>query len=294
MGYGIKESILRVRQLLCLSSAVKYGSISKAAEKNSMKQSNLSVQIRQLEEELGECLISRVHNGVKITEAGHEVYAIACNLENIINRTHNLNIKAFHVSGEIRLWTTDGLGVGYISDCFTQFYQKYPKVKIEILCSMDRPRPEQFDMAVVYDEPQDTSLKIIKNYDLKFALFASKSYLSCFGYPKNIKDLLENHRICNKSHYVGVWKKWDNVLAKCNNISATTNSSSMLFELVKEGIGIGLLPRGGFSRDENLIELSNLNFELKHGCWLVVRNEVKDIDKIKALTKFINDASDEL
>ena len=38
MGYGIKESVLRVRQLLCLSSAVKYGSISKAAEKNNMKQ----------------------------------------------------------------------------------------------------------------------------------------------------------------------------------------------------------------------------------------------------------------
>ena len=71
MGYGIKDAILRVRQLLCLSSAVKYGSISKAAEKNNMKQSNLSVQIRQLEEELGENLITRVHNGVKITEAGY-------------------------------------------------------------------------------------------------------------------------------------------------------------------------------------------------------------------------------
>ena len=124
MGYGIKNSLIRVRQLLCLSSAVKYGSISKAAEKNNMKQSNLSVQIRQLEEELGEVLISRIHNGVKITEAGNEVYSIACNLENIINRSYNLNIKAFRVSGDIRLWTTDGLGIGYVSDCFSEFYGK--------------------------------------------------------------------------------------------------------------------------------------------------------------------------
>ena len=85
MGHNIKSSLIRVRQLLCLSSAVKYGAISKAAEKNNMKQSNLSVQIRELEEELGETLISRIYNGVKLTEAGNEVYTIACNLENIIN-----------------------------------------------------------------------------------------------------------------------------------------------------------------------------------------------------------------
>lgn len=294
MGYGIKDAILRVRQLLCLSSAVKYGSISKAAEKNNMKQSNLSVQIRQLEEELGENLITRVHNGVKITEAGYEVYAIACNLENMINKTHNLNIKAFRVSGEIRLWTTDGLGIGYISDCFYKFYEKYPKVNVEIFCSMEKPKPEQFDMAVIYDEPHDYSLKVIKTYNLKFAFFASKTYLSTFGYPKNLKDLQENHRICNKSNYATVWKKWNNFLTGAKNIAATTNSSSMLFELIKDGIGIGLLPKGGFSNNENLVELSNIKMELNHNCWLVVRDEVKDIDKIKALTKFIKDASDKL
>lgn len=293
MGYGIKEAILRFRKLLCLSAAVKCGSISKAAEKNNMKQSNLSVLIRELEEELGEALISRIHNGVKITEAGREVYAIACNLENIINRTHNLNIKAFRVSGEIRLWTTDGLGVGYISDCFSKFYSKYPKVNIEVICSLDKPKADQFDMAVIYDEPQDSSLKVVKAYELKFSLFASKTYLSQFGYPKNIKDLKENHRLCNKSNYTSVWKKWNDLISDVKNISATTNSSAMLLQLVKDGIGIGLLPRG-VSKEEDLVELTNIKFELTHKCWLVVRNEIKDIDKIKALTKFIKDASDKL
>lgn len=285
---------MRVRQLLCLSAAVKYGSISKAAEKNNMKQSNLSVQIRELEEELGETLISRIHNGVKITEAGREVYSIACNLENVINRTHNLNIKAFRVSGEIRLWTTDGLGIGYISDCFSKFYSKYPKVNIEVLCSLDKPKPDQFDMAVIYDEPQDTSLKIIKSYDVKFSLFASKTYLSQFGYPKNIKDLQENHRFCNKINYATVWKKWNDFISKVKNVSATTNSSAMLLQLVKDGIGISLLPSGVISHEEDLIELTNIKLALTHKCWLVVRDEVKDIDKIKALTKFIKDASDKL
>ena len=68
MSLKIKETILQVRRMLCLEAAVRYGSISKAAEKNNMKQSNLSVQIKELESELGEQLISRVYNGIKLTE----------------------------------------------------------------------------------------------------------------------------------------------------------------------------------------------------------------------------------
>lgn len=294
MGYKIKESLIRVRKLLCFSSSVRFGSISKAAEKNNMKQSNLSVQIRELEEELGGNLINRVYNGVKVTQAGKEVYAIACNLENIINRSYNLNIKAFRVSGDIRLWTTDGLGIGYISECFGEFYSKYPNVNIEILCSLDKPKADQFDMAVVYDEPHDVTLKIIKMFDLSFSFFASKKYLSNYGYPKNIVDLQENHRICNKSNYTGIWKKWDYFIQNAKNVSATTNSSAMLLQLVKDGIGVGFMPCRAVCNETDLVELSNIKMKLNHKCWLVVRDEVKDIDKIKALTYVIKDATDKL
>lgn len=294
MGSGIKETVLRVRKLLCLSAAVKYGSISKAAEKNNMKQSNLSVQIRELEQEVGESLVTRVHNGVKITETGRELYALACNLENIIYRSHNLNVKAFRIAGKIKLWTTDGLGISCINDCIADFYSLYPNVNIEILCSVDKPRPEQFDMALIYDKPTDLSLSVVQDYDLKFSLFASKSYLSKFGYPKNIKQVQEEHRICTKSTYYGVWKKWDNFMSGVKNIAATTNSSAMLLQLVKDGIGIGLLPKSVYVKEQDLVELSNLKMQLSHKCWLVVRNEVKDFDKVNALTKFIQDASDRL
>lgn len=293
MGYGIKKSILRVRELLCLSEAIKYGSISKAAQKNNMKQANLSHQIKILEEELGENLLERVYNGVKISEAGQDVYALACDLENIINKTRNLNIKAFRVAGDIRLWTTDGLGINYISDCFSEFYTKYPKVNIEVLCSSDMPKHDQFDMAVVYEKPNDSSLKIVSEYNLKFGLFASKFYLSQFGFPKSIKDIKEHHRICTKLNYTNIWEKWENLVKETKNISASTNSSAMLLHLINDGIGIGLLPTGVALKDTNMVQILD-KFTLTHKCWLVVREEVKDVDKIKALTSFIKGASDKL
>lgn len=291
MSLKIKEAILRARKMLCLEAVVRYGSISKAAEKNNMKQSNLSVQIKQLEEELGEPIVTRVYNGIKLTEAGRSLYSQSCDLLNVINKIHDVNLKTFRLEGTIRLWTSDGLGIGYIAECFQDFYAAYPKVKIDISCSLDMPKSDQFDLAVVYKEPTDKFLKIADKYNLEFNLYASKNYLAHFGYPKNLTDVMQNHRLCTRENYAGVWSKWADILAKTQNVAAVTNSSAMLLELVKDGIGIGLLPKATAEKEDCLVCLSKIKLNLHHEFWLVVRREVKDVDKVKALLDFIKNAS---
>ena len=61
MGIKLKEALIKARQLLCFEAAVRYGSITQAAQKSFMKQSNLSVQIKELEECLGQKLLTRIH-----------------------------------------------------------------------------------------------------------------------------------------------------------------------------------------------------------------------------------------
>lgn len=291
---NIKEALIKTRQLLCFESAIRYGSISKAAEKSFMKQSNLSVQIKELEDETGEHLINRIHNGVKLTEAGKEVYALACDLYNVINKSTSINTKAFHMSGGIKLWTSDGLGAGYISECLPEFCMAYPNVNIEICCSLEMPMQDQFDMAVIYEEPKDSGLKVVGKYDLKFGLFASKAYLAKWGYPKNLKDLQENHRICTKENYLSVWPKWREFIQGSHYVSARTNSSSMLLQLVKDGIGVGLLPIGTATKEEGLMHISRININLHHKFWIVIREEIQNIDKVKLLVDYINNASQKL
>lgn len=294
MGINLKEALIKARELLCFEAAVRYGSITKAAQKSYMKQSNLSVQIKNLEDSLGEKLLTRMHNGVKLTEVGNEIYPIACDLYNVLNRTTRLNVKAIHISGAIRLWTSDGLAASYISDCFPEFYLLYPNVKIEVICSLEMPRPDLFDMAVVFEEPNDSQLKIIDKYNLKFGLFASKEYLAHFGYPKNIKDIQQNHRICTRENYVYEWNKWKELLDGAQYVSSTTNSSAMLLNLVKSGIGIGLLPIGTGSLESNLTHLSNIKLDLQHKFWLVVRSDIQSMDKVNVLAGFIDHTSQKL
>ena len=193
MSLKVKQAILKVRQMLCLGEAVHYGSISKAAEKNAMKQSNFSVQIKQLEEEIGEQLILRLPHGVKLTEAGQKLYTLVCDLDNVLNKVSSLDLKVFHVGGAIRLWTSDGLGIGYLSECLSDFYTRYPRVNVEILCSLEMPKPDQFDMAIVYSEPKDKTFKIVDKFDLQFSLYASRKYLSVTKHWNS--DILKTKRI---------------------------------------------------------------------------------------------------
>ena len=294
MSTNIKNCILKARELLCLEEAVRCGSITQAATNNGMKQSNMSAQIKNLELSLNEKLISRLSNGIKLTEVGYEYYSLACELKNIIEKSQNINTSETNISGAIRLWTSDGLGLGVLSQCFHVFYQKYPKVNVEITCSLDMPKLNEFDMALVFQKPQNKSLTVKKEYCLQFGLFASKEYLSKFGMPKNVKDLCLNHKICDRTNYASYSKKWADVVSNANFVTSVTNSSAMLLGLIKDGLGVGFLPIGTASKEPDLLELKNipLHFELKF--YLVVRRDSENTDKIKALSKIIDDESAKL
>ena len=292
MGHQIKNLLRRTKQLLCLEAAVRYGSISKAAFNSGMKQSNFSAQIKDFETEIGEKILTRLSNGVQETEIGHSLYAMACDLRRNIIKTEDINVQALKQSGVLRIWTSDGIGIGLLAQCFQKFYNRYPNVKISIFCSLEMPHTDQFDIALLYEKPTEKSLNIYKEYTLKFALYASKEYLSKHGYPKSIKDLTENHRICNRENFNILWKKWDKIAQKNISAVSSVNSSAMLLYLLKDGLGIGLLPKLIASKEENLVELEKLNLNLSLKTYLVIRKDIENAEKIKGMLNIIDQVSE--
>lgn len=285
---GIKDKSIWARDILSFLETAKSGTISKAAQDNAMKQSNLSKSLKNFEERLKCQVLERTHSGVKLTQNGREVFKLACDLDKAIYQVKNFVVSDKMISGQIRLWTSEGLGTGYLSAFLPEFLNKYPDVKVEIICSLDSPNSiHETDMAIVYNEPDLDEGNIISKYDLKFGLFASMEYLSQFGYPKNLKDLQENHRICDRENFVHVWPKWRKFIDGAKHIATTTNSSAMLLRMTRDGVGIGLHPIGIGKQESNLIHLSQLNMELSHPFWIISRQESRNQPKIKALIEHI-------
>ena len=79
-----------MKQLQSFTAVVKYRSFTKAAERLYLSQPTISTHIRNLEEELGTCLIVRTKRSVDVTPRGQELYECACTIlglrDNLIRR----------------------------------------------------------------------------------------------------------------------------------------------------------------------------------------------------------------
>ncbi len=288
---GIKDNFIWAREVLSFLETARNGTINGTAENNGMKQSNLSKTLKSLEDKLQCQLLERNYNGVKLTENGKEVFKIACDIDKVIYKVKNFTASDMNVSGKIRLWTSDGLGTGYLSSCLSSFVAKYPDIKTDIECSLERPSFSAVDVAVVYDEPEYDDSEIVSQYELKFGLFASMEYLSKYGVPRDIKDLQKNHRICNRENFASVWPQWKNIIDGAEHVVATTNSSAMLLRMTCDGIGIALHPLAIGKKEKDLMHLSQIGVELSHPFWIVSHKTGQDIPKIKALIDHIKEVT---
>ena len=253
-----------------------------------MKLPNLSSQISELEKILQKKLIDRYSKGIGLTDDGEPYYQIASELKNLLIASENISAPSNKACGNIKLWTTDGLASIYLARCFEEFYRKYPKVNLDINCSIDMPELHEFDMALLFHKPKIKALNVVAERNLYFSLFASKDYIQNHGMPKNTHDLLQNHKICANLVYASTWHKWQDIIKKAHYITTINNGSSVLLNLVKASAGIALMPVEVAAKEENLLEISHIMPHFKTKFYLVVKRTSAQNPKIKELTDIIS------
>lgn len=287
MSNTISQLILRAKQLLCFAEAVHYGSISRAAKENLIKQPNLSSQISDLEKTLQKKLIDRYSKGVGLTNDGEPYYKIATEIKSLLIDVDNLPASDDKICGNIKLWTSDGLASVYLAGCLEKFSRKYPKVNFDINCSIDMPELHEFDMALLFHKPIIKSLKIAAERTLYFSLFASKDYIKQYGMPQNIKDLTQNHQICANLIYASGWKEWSSILKKAKHATTINNSSGVLLNLVKVGKYVALMPKDIAEAEKDLVEIKDIVPAFKTKFYLVLKNTNMKNKKIKDFADII-------
>lgn len=285
---GIKNDVITLRRLLCFAQTAKNGQISATAITHGLKQSNLSNCIKDLEKNLNIKLLNRVYNGVVLTQSGRELLSITNELENIIDKVDDFFKKTHKLEGCVTLAIPEDFAFNYLSEDLAEFYSLYPNIKIDFKCAEDALQKfYELDVAILYQEPKQHDVVIILKKDIIFGLFASQGYLKEFGCPKNLEDVLLNHKICTGDNLIKLSSKWQEITQKAKNISATTNSLMILQQLTKNGLGISLQPLHIKNSQTDLIHIDNLNFQIKLPFWIVSNKASKDLPKVRALINHI-------
>jgi DNA-binding transcriptional LysR family regulator len=127
---------MEIRQLRYFISAIRHGSLRAAATEHFVTQPAVSIQLKKLEEELGEKLYVRRGRRIEPTQAGSFVLADA---EEIVGRidalTHNVGAVKTMQRGVLKMGSIDAASIYVLPDVFRAFRGEYPGIDIQVIVS---------------------------------------------------------------------------------------------------------------------------------------------------------------
>ena len=120
---------MELRNLITFIHVAELGSFTKAGEQLGYSQSTISVQIKQLEDELGCLLFERINHTITLTERGHELVSYAHQVRALTDEFIE-NLDEEECKGHIHIVTPDSVCDGMINRNYMDFHQKYPYISI--------------------------------------------------------------------------------------------------------------------------------------------------------------------
>lgn len=126
---------LDLDQLQSFCAIADCGSFTEAARRVNKTQSAVSMQIKRLEERLGNALLSRDGRGVSLTQYGEALYSRARKMLKINAEIMDLFSGEEEMAGTIRFGVPDDYAVRLLPVILSSFQKIYPKIIIDIRCA---------------------------------------------------------------------------------------------------------------------------------------------------------------
>lgn len=151
---NIKSSINLIRGILYLHEIIRCKSISRAAEENNMKASNLGIIINDLEKQTGTKLLKRTHLGSSPTAEGLRVAQYAVELEEQIQKIRQWHESTHPRNRTLNIYIAPNME---LDDC-RDFEVQHPDIKLnfideDILADVKVNNQPPADPAASFTEP---------------------------------------------------------------------------------------------------------------------------------------------
>jgi DNA-binding transcriptional LysR family regulator len=267
------------------------GSLSAAARSLGMTQPTLGRQVSALEAELGVALFEREGRGLKLTPSG---LALIEHVRIMGDAANNLSLTASgqsqSIEGKICITASEDDAVFILPPIIAKLRNVYPGIKIEVVASnktIDLRRREA-DIAIRGYRPTQHDLIARKINKVFGYLYATKEYINNIGNPTSFEDL-------NNAEFIGFNSTFEmiNYLKKLGlnltqkNFYLLAENRIVQWELVKLGLGIGILPDYMGESNSNISKVLPLQKPLEGELWLVTHRELKMNQRIRVVYDFL-------
>ncbi|CAA7619623.1 LysR substrate-binding domain-containing protein [Magnetospirillum sp. UT-4] len=139
-------------------AVVDCGGFTRAAVRLGRTQSAVSLQIKRLEEALGQRVLSRDRREPELTAAGELLLTYARRLLHLADEARVL-LQEPDVGGTVRLGTPEDFATNHLSEVLSRFTRAHPQVTLEVQCDFTANLLEsfsrgQYDLVLCKREPQ--------------------------------------------------------------------------------------------------------------------------------------------
>lgn len=281
----IKTKVALLRELLALKEVIDIGQIHAAAERNGIKHSNLSKMISDLESSFKSTLLIRSSAGSVPTNTTRQLYSDIELISNALDRLLGHLNEPEELTGCLSVWTEEGFaGSGLLSE-LSKFYAKYPKFRLDILTNSDThavcPDITIMDMRVV---KKDVGKPLFK-FKTKAKFYSTPEYMYKRGAPRDMEDMLENYDLCMRQKFLQL-PEFNFILKAAKKLNTTSDSASIIYQLISEGEGIAVMPEWCSNKNKRLVEVPNIDYYYEYVLAGYVNPLMVKSAKVRAFLEF--------
>lgn len=281
-----KKDIAKLEGLLMLVAVSENSSKKKVAENLSLSVDTLNKYVTDLEKDLGTKLTASNGRGTVLTHEAQSVVKMGYDIKKIIRSVEAVASHKNTLSGTVRVGMPLAAAAALEPKDISCFWEKYPDIHLESVSNYEPPNLNVLDVdfGITFEPPTGSDLVIVESRSVDCGFMASPSYLSKYGEPKDMDDLLLNHRICGKLNHYRYLKEWKEIMGKAQHICFSSNSNYSVLKIMRYGGGIGIMPL--HFADEGLVRLKNISTTPQLKFYLIAHRVTKDIPKIRVVLDY--------
>lgn len=256
----------KLKQMTLFMTVVESGSITKAADKLDLSKSVISQHIKQLEADLGLPLLKRTTRKQSLTASGERFYLQCCEMHQLAEKAwSDILYQQEFPQGKLTVTAPHALMNDIIIPALSSVFSAHKDVKLNLIAhdgQLDLMQ-EDIDLAIRVGESKLSNLKQKRIGTIQDVLCIAKDY------PEFTIDCIE------ALPYIA--NHWQPKQISHQFVNATTQSSRALhftathqvntvqnsLALIKNGLGIGLLPEFIYLQHEDELREVLPNFEMK-------------------------------
>jgi DNA-binding transcriptional LysR family regulator len=274
---------------------VRSGSFRGAATKLGMSINTLRHRLSEFERQVGQTLVTRHIDGVRLTMEGENVLEAATRMETASFDFMHLKNRGNVLKGEVRVGATEGIGGFWLAPRLVQFQRDNPEIIVNMRCAMqpaDVMRLET-DLAVQIQRPDSGNLKLVKLGRLHAMPFATQQYLDAHGTPKTRADVRKHRIVLQVAEEIMSIREYQRILPgapEIGTICLKSNNSSAHFWYIAQSAGIGILPTYLPAAGANIVPVDIEDMHYYHDIWLTYHPDASKTARVRRVIDFLIEA----